>query len=139
MPKLDENGHEIPDPKPLTLPSGFKRPETLAEQVQRLVRTSISAEAAARGEETFEESEDFEIPDDPDDPTTPYEEWFDPVLGRAITAQEFKSNYEVYRKRFLEAEGRAYREMEISDALRRRYPKEEEPSPNKTNGSPENK
>lgn len=116
---LDENGHELPDPVPLVMPAGFKRPETLAEQVQRLVRGSLSRQAQEAGFESFEESEDFELPDDPDDPTTPYEEYFDPVLGRGITAQEFRDNFEVYKRRFLEADARAYAELERSDALRR--------------------
>lgn len=121
QPKLDKYGHEVPDPRPLSVPSGFRRPETLAEQVQRLVRTSISRQAEEQGLETFEDSEDFDIPDDPDDPTTQYEEWFDPTLGRAITAQEFKDNFEVYRQRFLDAEAAAYVAMDRSDALRRPF------------------
>lgn len=116
---LDEFGREIPDPTPLSLPSGFKRPETLAEQVQRLVRNQISREAAEAGYETFDEAEDFDLPDDPTDPTTPYEEYFDPVLGRGITADEFRRNFDEYRERFLRAEMAAYEAMERSDALRR--------------------
>lgn len=120
-PGLDQFGHEIPDPTPLSLPAGFKRPETLAEQVQRLVRTHISREAAEAGFETFEEAEDFDLPDDPDDPNTPYEEYFDPLLGRGITVQEFRQNFDVYRERYVKAEMAAYQAMEQSDALRRPY------------------
>jgi len=122
---LDEFGHEVPDPTPLQIPAGFKRPETLAEQVQRLVRGAISRQAAEEGMETFEESEDFDIPDDPDDPSTQYEEYFDPTLGRAITAQEFRENFDVYRRRFVEAEMKAWQVMDQSEALRRRRPREE--------------
>lgn len=100
---LDKNGHEIPDPTPLSLPLHFKRPETLAEQVQRLVRTHVSAAAAAAGAETFEEAEDFDVGDDID-PTSPYEEHFDPILGKGITAEEFRQNEKVYRKRYLDAQ-----------------------------------
>lgn len=117
---LDAFGREIPDPKPMSIPSGFKRPETLAEQVQRLVRTQISRQAAEEGYETFEDSEDFDIDDDMFDPSSPYEEVFDPVLGRAITQDEFRRNEQVYRERFLQAEEAAYKQMEISDALRAR-------------------
>lgn len=116
---LDGNGWEIPDPTPVAMPVGFKRPETLAEQVRRLVRTTISREAAEAGAETFEESEDFDIPDDPVDPSTPFEEWYDPVLDRGITAQEFNQNFETYRNRYVQAQDRAYQELELSDALRR--------------------
>lgn len=85
-------GREDNDPHPLAIPAGFNRPETLAEQVQRLVRGSISREAEEAGMETFEEANDFDIPDDPVDPQTPYEEQYDPVLGRGITPDEFQRN-----------------------------------------------
>lgn len=117
--ELDGHGWEVPDPRPLELPAGFRKPETLAETVRRLTRGHLSQLADTNEMDTFEEAEDFDLPDDPDDPSTPYEEFFDPVLGRGITAQEFKDNYEVYKQRYLDAEERAYREMQISDALRR--------------------
>lgn len=118
---LDEHGHEVPDPSPLEIPSGFKRPDTLADQVARLVRSHRLAEAAAAaGAETFEESEDFEIDDDMFDPSSPYEEVFDPLLGRGITHDEWKRNEPIYRQRFLEAEQRAWRELDTSNALRAR-------------------
>lgn len=125
--RLDEKGHEIPDPRPMAIPAGFEVPETLEEMMQRLVRTTISQEAAARGEETWEESDDFEIPDgdDLDDPSTPWEEWFDPVLNRHITAQEFKENEAIYRERYEEAHRRAYEELDRSAALRRAIRPEE--------------
>lgn len=84
----NEFGHEIPDPKPVALPSGFKRPETLAEQVQRLVRTHISRQAEAEGMETFDEANDFDISDDPVDPSTPFEPFFDPILGVEVTPHD---------------------------------------------------
>lgn len=103
---LNKDGHEVPDPKPLAMPAGFKRPETLAEQVQRLVRTQMSALAAAEGRETFEESEDFDVEEDVL-PNTPFEEVFDPVLGKGITPAEFQQYQEQYRaeyqKRFQDA------------------------------------
>ena len=109
-------GREVVDSRPMEIPAGFRRPETLAEQVQRLVRNSISREAEERGFETFEESEDFEIDDDPVDPSTPYETVFDPVLGRDISPREFEQNAEVYRKRF-EAHGAELTRAELFGAL----------------------
>lgn len=87
MGKRDPNRHfEKPDPNPMALPSGFKRPETLAEQVRRLVRSHQFALAAEQeGYESFEEADDFDIPDDPPDPATPFEPFFDPGLGREVT------------------------------------------------------
>jgi len=93
---LDVNGHEVPDPTPMSIPSGFKRPPTLAEQVARLVRSNEFM--ASLGEaETFEESEDFEVGDD-FDPNTPFEEFFDPSLGRHVTPAEILQNEQIYRR-----------------------------------------
>lgn len=127
---LDKNGHEIPDDQPVEIPAGFKVPETLAEQIKRLVRSEeFSRYVEGQGAETFEESEDFEVSDDMFDPHSPYEEVFDPTLGRGITLQEFQENAEVYKKRFLEAEERAYEAMHVSDALRARPKPAEQSGP----------
>ena len=108
---LDKNGHELCDQTTMELPSGFKRPETLAEQVQRLVRTTVSREAHLAGAETFEESEDFDVGDETD-PATPYEAHFDPILGKEITADEFRQNQEVYRKRYVDAQSAYYASLD---------------------------
>lgn len=34
--QLDERGWEIPDPNPVEIPAGFRRPESLEEMVQRM-------------------------------------------------------------------------------------------------------
>lgn len=125
-PRLDPDGHEIPDGKPLTLPSGFRRPETLAEQVQRLVRTHVSMEAARTGRESFEESEDFDVGDD-EAPSTPYEEQFDPVLGRAITPDEFRRFESIYRERMLKNQAQDFAKSDLAEAVRR--PKDPNPKP----------
>lgn len=86
---LDKHGHEVPDQTPMAIPAGFKKPETLAEQVQRLVRSAQLRELAeSKGFETFDEANDFDVPDDPPDPSTPFEPFFDPVLGHEITAHD---------------------------------------------------
>lgn len=115
---LDEQGREIPDPTPMAVPAGFKVPETLDEQIRRLIRGAISTHADAQGAETFEESEDFDIDDDMFDPSSPYEEVFDPVLGRGITHKEFLDNQEVYRARWEAAQEAAAATMASTDALR---------------------
>lgn len=117
---LDADGHEVPDPTPLTLPAGFKRPETLADQVQRLVRTHLSRIAAESGAETFEESEDFDVGDEQDDPRTPYEAVFDPVLGHDVTAEEFRRNQAVYRQRALDNQAKAFAEHDRLELLKSR-------------------
>lgn len=58
--------HEYPDPTPVEWPPHLKRPETLAEQIQRLVRTEVSRAAQEAGFESFEESDDFDVDDDTD-------------------------------------------------------------------------
>lgn len=94
--KLDENGHEKLDNTPVELPLGFQHPETLEDRIKRLVRTSVSAQAQTDGEETFEEADDFDIPDDDSDPVTPYELDFDPALGRDVSPQMILENKAVY-------------------------------------------
>lgn len=95
---LDENGHEIPDPRPMAIPSGLGRPETLEEQVRRLVRSNAFTEP---GQETFEEAEDFDVDDD-FDPSTPYELQFDPVLGKEVSPQMILENRDRYDKEVME-------------------------------------
>lgn len=114
--RLDKFGHEVPDPTPLSLPSGFRRPETLQEQVRRLVRTQLSQAAAEQGEETFEESEDFDVDDD-FDPSTPFEVFFDPALNREVSADEFARNHEKYKQRYMKAQAEYYQKMDADDII----------------------
>lgn len=134
--RLDEFGREILDPTPVSIPAGFKRPETMEERVQRLVRTQLSAEAAAKGEETFEESEDFEVGDD-FDPSTPYETFFDPTLGINVTPQEFAKHEPTYRKRYLKAQQEYFSTMDREGVLaenlsRARYKRLQEEKPDES-------
>lgn len=76
MAKLNERGHEILDPNPVEIPVGFHQPPTLEARMRALIRTEMSQLAAQKGEETFEEADDFDIGDD-FDPTSPYEQHFD--------------------------------------------------------------
>jgi len=70
MPEVD--GKEILDPTPVAIPAGFGRPESLHETIRRLVASEISTRAADRGEESFDEANDFDVGDD-DLPLTQYE------------------------------------------------------------------
>lgn len=67
-----KNGKEYVDPTPINVPIHLKRPDTLAEQVRRLVRGEISRQAQAEGHETFEEADDFDTGED-EDIRSPYE------------------------------------------------------------------
>lgn len=70
--RFDERGREILDPTPVDFPLNFKRPMTIQEQIRTFIRQELSQTAAAQGEETFEEADDFDVDDD-FDPTSPWE------------------------------------------------------------------
>lgn len=116
-PTMTPDGFEVPDPMPAAAPAGFKRPETLAEQVQRLVRGAISRQAEAQGVETFEEADDFDVGDD-FDPTTPYETMFDPVLQREITPDEWRRNEALYRKEYVQKQEAHFQQMDLEEAIK---------------------
>lgn len=79
--RLDERGKEVPDPTPIAPPVGYKRQPTLVEQIRAMVRSErLAAEVSEAGYETFEEADDFDVPDDPVDPSTPYEVGFEPPV-----------------------------------------------------------
>lgn len=97
---LSDTGGEVLSDKPISIPAGMKRPETLAEQVARLVRSEHLAQYARDHDmETFEESEDFDCDDD-FDPFSPYETVFDPVLQKDVSPHEFAQNSDAYRKAY---------------------------------------
>lgn len=120
--RQDEEGREIPDSTPLELPLGMKRPDTLAEQVQRLVRRQLSDYAALHGHESFEEAEDFDVDED-FDPSTPYEEEFDPILGKNLTPADFldPERRDYLKEQYLQAERNAIRAQARQEAIDEAY------------------
>ena len=68
---FDARGREVSDPTPVEIPVNFRRPETLQEQIRRLIRTEMSAQALNEGKETFDEADDFDI--EPDEPRSKWE------------------------------------------------------------------
>lgn len=64
--KLDKNGHEVLDPNPMEIPAGFRRPPTMKELIQRVVRVQLSEQAQMEGNESFAEADDFVVGDDDD-------------------------------------------------------------------------
>lgn len=73
-PYLDENGHEIVDPVPMEIPLGKLAEPSMFDRMRALIRSeALAREAAMAGAETFEEANDFDIPDG-DDPFSPYED-----------------------------------------------------------------
>lgn len=100
---LTDDGSEKVSSVPMSIPSGFKRPDTLAEQVARLVRShEFNRRMAEQGAETFEDADDFDVDDD-FDPSTPFEMHFDPILGREVSAKQFLDNTQHYAKAYKEA------------------------------------
>lgn len=79
---MAKDGSEVPDPRPMALPVGFERPESVQDMIRRLVRDqSLQADLEASGVETFEDADDFDVPDDMVPPFSPHEEDFDPTHG----------------------------------------------------------
>lgn len=116
MSGYNQDGHELPSDQPIEIPAGFTIPETLNQQVARLVRHERFAQALGQGDsDTFEEADDFDVGDD-FDPSSPFEQVFDPILQRDVTAAEFMANQDEYRKLYQKA---AAEEMPL-------------PSPNRT-------
>lgn len=114
--KFDEHGRELPDPTPLALPVGFKKPETLEAQIQRLIKGKLSRQAEEQGFETFADAEDFDIDDD-DEPSAPYEMQFDPILGREISPDMVRNSPDHFREEFL---SKAVDSPEIEDRIEKK-------------------
>lgn len=71
--KFNERGEELPDPTPVEVPANLRRAESTTEMIQRLIQAEVSRVAQSVGGESFEESLDFDVPDeDPDLAETDY-------------------------------------------------------------------
>lgn len=80
MPTLDENGREILDQTPVSLPLHYDRPEPLHLRIRRMI---LEATSAQKGDdvETIDDANDFLIPDDPSSFDSGYTEPdYDPSL-----------------------------------------------------------
>lgn len=121
--RLDKEGREIPDPTPVELPVGFKRQETVAQMVARLVRKDVSEYAARHDMETFADADDFDLDDEDFDPHTPYETQFDPTLNMEINADDFKEpdKREWLKGLYMEHEKNRIRAEEAQDRLDAAY------------------
>lgn len=73
-----KDGKEYGDPVPKAPPVHLTRPLSLSEQIRQMVRRENADAYHAAGVESFDEADDFDIPDEPLDPHTPYEAVFDP-------------------------------------------------------------
>lgn len=73
--------------------------DNLGERVRALIRSEkLALEAASAGYESFEEADDFDIPDDDTfDPQTPYEEVFEGSVQEDM-AERYKHQQEQLKK-----------------------------------------
>jgi hypothetical protein len=81
--KLTKDGAEILDPRPMEMPVGFEKPDSIQEIIRKLITDpAIRNDLDQAGIETFDEADDFEIEDD--EPISPHEDNFDPqhILAR---------------------------------------------------------
>lgn len=85
---LDAQGREMPDPRPIQPPLGYKKVPSMADTIRAMVRSERLRIAALEAEaETFEEADDFDVADDLD-PTSPWEEQFEPGVPLTPTMAE---------------------------------------------------
>lgn len=60
---INEKGEEVPDPNPVEINLTPDQPPTPEMMVQDAIRTVLSQKAASKGQETFEEANDFDVKD----------------------------------------------------------------------------
>lgn len=88
--RLNEVGQEVPDPKPVGLPIGYKHPPTLEQRIKSMIEVTLSRQAAAAGSESFEEANDFDVDDDGPEEVFPDEDFAanDPNVKDAFEREE---------------------------------------------------
>lgn len=65
--RINEKGQEVPDPTPVELPVGYKAPLPLEVRMRAMIKNEMSDFAQKQGFETWEEANDFNLPDESDD------------------------------------------------------------------------
>lgn len=78
-----DEGREIHDPVPLTIPTRLKGAETIEQKLQRILNISLARQAANQGYETPEEAVDFGEDDDIEEMPTHYQ-----IAGMEIPVQQ---------------------------------------------------
>lgn len=114
--KFDQAGRELPDPRPLEVPAGYKKPESLTEKIRRMVRTDVSEWASQRGAETFEEANDFEIEEDDALEHPTHHELHEEVVNEQLRVIEEKKRDD-HRRRAVRAKERAREEEAGSEGF----------------------
>ncbi|UYD39205.1 MAG: hypothetical protein [Wigfec virus K19_143] len=79
-------GREIPSAVPMAPPIGYKKQPSMVEHIRNMVRSEMVRQAAeAKGFETFEEADDFDVADDLE-PLSGYEN--DPQFEPPVPPEE---------------------------------------------------
>lgn len=85
---LNEDGSPMLDPVPMAPPIGYRKQPSMVEIVRDMVRSErLRVAATEAGAETFEESEDFDVPDE-FEAHSEYENDFDPPLAEITRVVE---------------------------------------------------
>lgn len=65
--RLTDDGKEKPNPVPMEPPIGYLKQPSMVENIRNMIRSEELRRAAeAAGAETFDEADDFDVPDDPE-------------------------------------------------------------------------
>lgn len=124
MAMLDENGHEVVSNVPEAPPLGWRKQPTMIDHIRNMIRSEkLREEAAAAGNESFEDADDFDVGDDLD-PTSPYEAEFEPV--KAVKARKEVADAE---ERVVKAGAEAAKAAEATTATAAEAQEPEKPKP----------
>ena len=82
-----EGALQIVDSTPVAPPIGYQKRDSIFDQMRAMVQAELTKQRTSEEQETFEEADDFDIPEDEFyDPKSPYENDFDPPLRELLTA-----------------------------------------------------
>lgn len=85
---ISEDGLELLNPNPLVVDIGPKR-LTLQDQIRRILKHEISKSAYKEGLETFEEANDFDVPDEDPEPLSGFE--YEEMVPDSAPAEKVKT------------------------------------------------
>lgn len=125
--KYDKDGNELPDPTPVALTVKQRMQLDRYELIKRQILSAIARDADLQHEESFEESQDFDVEDD-DQPMTQYER-------AEIEAEDMRRTAAFVREREFVEQGRRHFEGPPVDPARhagegtRRPPKAKKGAP----------
>lgn len=118
-PRLTVDGQEIPDSVPVAPNIRTKRVDNITRRIREVLKgEQLRKEALEAGFETFEEADNFDVPDDPVDPSTPYELVFEPPV-EAVRERHRSDDREANRRTESDSEGSDDSPVDQDEALDR--------------------